>query len=208
MIAIALVGGLDLVELVSDYLEYDLYDRVVAGGEYTQHQLDASDTRQAIVAVVALVAFVLAIVFFLRWFSRAYRNLQAVGGHQRYRQGWAIGSWFVPFLNLFRPKQIANDIWRGSDPVTHEYTPAGTEHVSPLLAWWWGAFLVSSWANNLAGRAFFSGNEPADIRRADGFAMVGDLLELAAAVLCVVVIWSMTRRQEERAAARAGTVVA
>ena len=30
--------------------------------------------------------------------------------------GWAIGPWFVPILNLFRPWQIAVETWEGSDP--------------------------------------------------------------------------------------------
>ena len=33
----------------------------------------------------------------------------------RYGNGWAIGAWFVPILSLVRPKQMANEIWRGSE---------------------------------------------------------------------------------------------
>ena len=49
------------------------------------------------------------------WMFRAYNNVDAVApGARRYDGGWAIGSWFVPILNLFRPKQIINDIWRAA----------------------------------------------------------------------------------------------
>ena len=50
-------------------------------------------------------------VAFLVWFSRAYRNLDALDLPRRYGTGWAIGGWFVPFLNFARPKQVADDIW-------------------------------------------------------------------------------------------------
>src|SRR5215213_2684690 len=33
---------------------------------------------------------------------------------RRYGTGWALGSWFVPILNAWRPKQIINDIWHQS----------------------------------------------------------------------------------------------
>lgn len=44
---------------------------------------------------------------FLVWFWLAYRNLDALDLRRRYGTGWAIGGWFVPFLNLARPKQVA-----------------------------------------------------------------------------------------------------
>jgi hypothetical protein len=53
-----------------------------------------------------------------RLFRRAYRNLPALGAESpRFSSGWAVGAWFVPFLNLVRPKQIMDDIWRASDPA-------------------------------------------------------------------------------------------
>ena len=56
---------------------------------------------------------------FIRWLSRAYKNLDvAAPGFRRYGHGWAIGSWFVPFLNLWRPKEIINDIHRGGSGRT------------------------------------------------------------------------------------------
>jgi hypothetical protein len=132
--------------------------RILSGGSFTQHQLDDADLRQGTVAVLQLLALVASAVFFLRWFHRSYKNLRAVGGEQRYGQGWAIGAWFIPILNLFRPKQIANDIWRGSDPANP---------VATLLGWWWAAFLVSQFADNIAGRLAFHGNTVSDIRSAD-----------------------------------------
>jgi hypothetical protein len=196
-----LTVALDVVAFVSDYLEFDLYDGIVGGSHFTQGQIDATDNRQAVVAGLEFVAFVAAAIVFLLWFHGAYRNLRAVGGHQRYGEGWAIGAWFVPVLNVFRPKQIANDIWRGSDPATPHRAPADDDRVPPLLAWWWGVFLVSAWVQNIAARAFFGGSSASDIRSADRFSMAGDALDLVAALLAIVVIRAMTERQSARASA-------
>ena len=48
--------------------------------------------------------------------SRLLEPAEARGRHLRYGTGWAIGAWFIPIFNLFRPKQIANDIDRASAP--------------------------------------------------------------------------------------------
>jgi len=62
------------------------------------------------------------------------------GAERRFGVGWAIGAWFVPVLNFWRPKQTANDIWSASDP-----TAEGKHLGSPLLTWWWLCFLLANW---------------------------------------------------------------
>jgi hypothetical protein len=64
-------------------------------------------------------------------FARAYSNLAA--GQRRHSSGWAIGSWFVPILNLFRPAEIANDIWRTSLRGRN----------GGLTGLWWGLYLLN-----------------------------------------------------------------
>jgi hypothetical protein len=83
-------------------------------------------------------------VTFLLWFRRAYGNAAATGHHNRHALGWAIGGWFVPFLNLVRPAEIAGGIWR--------HARAQTGVVGPVVGPWWTCFLVA----NLLERAGIS----------------------------------------------------
>ena len=81
-------------------------------------QLEASGLRIDVAAPVQGALIVAAFAFLIAWTSRLYRNLRPLGVRRlRFTEGWAIGGWFVPFVNLVRPKQILNDIWRGSDPA-------------------------------------------------------------------------------------------
>ena len=87
---------------------------------------------------------------FIPWFHRAYSNLPRLGFRElRYAPGWAIGSWFVPILNLWRPKQIANDIYRGSDPAQAPGSNFWKEPITPLLGWWWGLFIGGRFVEQL-----------------------------------------------------------
>jgi Domain of unknown function (DUF4328) len=190
IIALVVVAVLDADGIGSNYLEYDLYDRILSGGSFTQHQLDDPDLRQGAVALLQFIALIGAAVFLLRWFHRSYKNLRAVGGEQRYGQGWSIRAWFIPILNLFRPKQIANDIWQGSDP---------THPTMTLLNWWWAAFFVSEFAENVAGRLAFHGNTASDIRSADMASLVGESFDLIAAILAILVVRAITARLMARA---------
>jgi len=38
----------------------------------------------------------------------------------RFTPGWAVGYWFVPFVNLVRPYQIVADLWLRSDVLNGE----------------------------------------------------------------------------------------
>src|SRR5688572_9717366 len=68
-------------------------------------------------AVVEFLGFVAAIVVFLVWMRRSYINLKALGVRGlEYSPGWAVGCWFIPFVNLVRPYTIMKEIWTRSDP--------------------------------------------------------------------------------------------
>jgi hypothetical protein len=97
-------------------------------------------------AVAQLVTVVVGGLLFLAWFHRAYGNLRALGVTEpRYKRGWAIGAWFIPFANLVLPKQMANDLWRAGDPSMQPNDPGWQGRpVAPLLHWWWAFYLVGS----------------------------------------------------------------
>ena len=122
------------------------------------------------------------------------------------KSGWAIGSWVLPILNLFRPKQIMNDIWRASDPAL----PAGEVHgwqrapVPGLLHWWWAAFLVGAGGSDVAGRMAEASEIVAARQSAGTLAMVTDGGAILGAVLAVLVVRAVTSRQEGRAARVSG----
>ncbi len=47
--------------------------------------------------------FVLTIVFFCRWFHLAFRYARAKGAFDGVTPASAVGTWFIPFVNLKRP---------------------------------------------------------------------------------------------------------
>ena len=61
--------------------------------------------------------FLVTGIVFIVWFRDAYKNVGRLGvAGLRWSSGWAVGAWLVPFLNLRRPKEMLNDMWRGSNP--------------------------------------------------------------------------------------------
>lgn len=147
-------------------------------------------------------------IMFIIWFYRAYQNLPALRTYGRYGTGWAIGAWLVPILNLFRPKQIADDIWRASDPSLPE-NPTNlwlSGKVAPIVHWWWTVWIVGAFAPLFAFPFMFAGLDPNDpgqfFARFFGVFMVGfGIGRVLSGALAIPVVKQMTERQERRAEA-------
>lgn len=194
---------IDLAAVVTDVQMVGLANRAKAGELVTFEEADALDIRMARLGLLQVAAILIAAIPFLLWFRRAYRNLGALGIRTlRFKPGWAVGGWFVPFLGLARPKSIANDIWRATDPTLPpdvDKPPEGG-HVSPLLNLWWAAYV-------LTGFLYGSGNEldrrpsiDEVLSQAERYA-VADAVSVLAGVLAILVVRRMTDRMHRRAAA-------
>lgn len=178
-------------------------DQLERGVDVSFEDATAADERSADAALAQLVVYVATVIAFLAWFWRAYRNLPGLGIREpRFRSGWAIGAWFVPILNLFRPKQIANDIWRATAPdaLANGWRSYRGESVSGLLHAWWALWLLADFGGRLTGRLYLNSDSISSQQNAAYVSIVTDVLYAIAAVLAILVIRAITRRYEDRRA--------
>lgn len=192
-----------------------VFRRVLDGQPVTAEEVVAASPAIGF-SLLSVVLFLLAAETFLVWFFFAYRNLDAIGApRRRYAVGWALGAWFVPMVNLVRPKRIADEIWLGSMnavPVRTGHGGRGTPgHVVHL---WWALLLavpVVAVGGVLGLEALVErangGAEPsldAELASlAGGFAIsvVSDVLLAAAGVACVFMVHRVSRAQQRAAVA-------
>jgi hypothetical protein len=212
VIALVAVIATDILAIGSDLLEIRLMGRLVDGADVSPSSLDSDDIRQGVVALVVFAAYVAAIVLFIRWFHRAYSNLPALRSSPRFTRGWAIWGWFVPILWFWRPKQIANDIWRGSDPSPRSLEIAKTD-VATLLGLWWAVWIISGLVYTRSTLAYLNTPTATDagvsamlgstddaeaIRNIAILDVVASGIDIAAAVLAILVVRELTSRQLAR----------
>lgn len=195
-VVFVIMAVLCTVAVFSDWLEWRLMDRIIAGEEVTDAEATANDNRQGTIGLVQLALFIAAAVVFIRWMHAAYRNLDLVApGERRYGAGWAIGSWFVPILNLFRPKQIVNDIWRAGGRDNADAQPGW------LLLGWWLLFLLSSWVVNAGARDYINAETAEEIKTGSILYFVSDAMSVVCAILAILIVRRATDRLDAKAAA-------
>lgn len=148
------------------------------------------------IALVSVLVYFSAVIAFCMWLHRAYKNLSAFGASRLgHSAGWAVGSFFVPFVNLVVPYRAIKELWQKSIP------PEQSRLAEPSPpAWfpvWWTFWLLCSWAGNISFRLSF--NEGVSESVAAGASIAADILAIVAALFALVVVGDIDERQEETA---------
>ncbi|GEM72813.1 DUF4328 domain-containing protein [Sphingomonas aquatilis] len=132
---------------VAAYAVFALSTVAALGGTPSpDHLAQAAPVGEAIGSVAILVHLV-TIVLVLRWVYRAAVRAHALSDRIAVSPGWAVGRFFLPVLNLWRPFRGMVDIWRTSiDPVAPHTVP-----VPALLRWWWGLWLLANLFGPIGG---------------------------------------------------------
>ncbi|UGY93536.1 DUF4328 domain-containing protein [Streptomyces gobiensis] len=166
----------------------------------TDERLEQADILYVVASWAQMTALAAAGVVFLKWFHRSRVNAEIFDpeGH-RMKRGWAIGGWFVPVVNLWFPKKIANDIWDASTPPGPDGTVRPRVSVGLLNGWWalWIAGLVFGRA---ASQRYKKAEDAHEIIGAVNTWLIADGVGILAAAFAIGFVLKLTAMQTERAA--------
>ena len=202
IIFLALNIVLDLIALGSGFMEIGLLSRAQEGGTVTDAEAEANDTRQAIIGGLQVLTFVLTAIFFLMWIHRAHRNLPALGARGlKFTPNWAVGWFFVPFMNLVRPVQVVAEIWKASSPGnnTSDGTAWKSARVSPIIWLWWVVWIIAGIVGQFAARLGLRAETLEMILVSSWAVFISDAIDMVAAVLAILVVSSIDKMQEAKA---------
>jgi hypothetical protein len=192
----------DLAALVvAGFLLWDslgVTQAVAAGQDISRDTLVTLELRGYQLQLISVALLIACVVTFALWTHRVATNAVALSGRLTISPGWAVGYYFVPIVNWWRPYTALAEVWDASHPDPRCDQSAPRCHA--LLLAWWITWLIRGAVDTLV----FRRPHPADIQAwADdlrlGFAEL--IIEAIAVALALAVVWTLTRRQEERAAA-------
>lgn len=153
--------------------------------------------------VLAASTFDLAVViayqiFFYMWVYRVCTNLRAFGAEGlSISPGWAVGYFFIPILNFFKPYQSMRDAWQASTPgLDLQAKPESWWHVhsDPKVAIWWAVNVLEPVIGITCGLLLIN----SEITYL-GLAWIFMAMRVAKVVVTIFFITALTARQEETA---------
>ncbi len=127
-----------IIAIISETLELSLLEKILNGKNLTQNEINTSDLRSGIIAVIQAVTYLISIFLFLNWFRRAYGNLLRAGIKTKYSEKWAIWSFLVPIISLFRPYLIMEEIWTETQKAIklRDHKFYANYNTTPIFFWW------------------------------------------------------------------------
>ena len=192
-ICIALSAAL----IVSSLMQIQLLETARGGAVIDPAAATANDQRHGALAIADLLAHLVTAVAFLMWFHRAHRNLPALLATQiQYSPGWAVGGWFVPFLNLVRPCQVMSEIHLGSDPA--RIHPVGRPYSQTMVYCWWTAWIISGILSQISFRVGVGSTEIHTLIATSWVDVATSLVGIAAGVFAIILMRTIDRAQTER----------
>ena len=114
------------------------------------------DTLGLVVIGIYLVVLLACYIMSGRWIYRASFNagMMAQAGGDRVSPGWAVGWFFIPIANLFKPFQAMRQTWNSTFSPTKDINSP----VESALGWWWGAWIISNILGQISYRAAVNGS--------------------------------------------------
>jgi hypothetical protein len=187
-----------LITVIAVALDLVLID-LLSGGYVNSGDMQLNDNVQLAVRPIQAVAFIVTAVFFLVWIHRVHRNLPWLGTRGlKYSPAWAIGGFFIPFVNLVLPFLVVREIWKASDPQRTDGHSWKDTSLSLVVPSWWILFCVAEIGPLVVNIALGGGNEVAARQNLNWVLVVSDVLDLPATILAILVVRGIVSRQDKK----------
>jgi ABC-type multidrug transport system fused ATPase/permease subunit len=143
-IVLSLLFTMIILQIIIDIRGQFLGRRIIE--DFTPPASDAffSDLPMLLLNAAISIIYVLSIVYYIRWFRRAYFNLNIIASPLRYKNGWAAGSWFIPVFHWIGPFQIMIELYSKTRLflVKNNIQVPG-KWIFILLGVWWFLYFIS-----------------------------------------------------------------
>jgi len=183
-------AGLAVLAIASNWMQLELLGR-----HYTLQEAQANDLRERTITMSTLVIALACYAVFGRWIVLAHRNLPSLGlAYPDVTPGAALGWFFVPIANLWKPYQAMSQLWKASLDTSNWQQ----QDEPPLLIAWWSLWIIAGLYGSLMLAANHPGKTVAELIGTTRWLLIGFALRAPQ----YVIAWFMVRKIWEAQAAQ------
>ncbi|MBD8389482.1 DUF4328 domain-containing protein [Dysgonomonas sp. BGC7] len=180
------IEGLSIASGVFQLIIYTMIDQ----GEFVSENLSlAGSFTEGAVGLLYLSMYIVSAITFIRWFRRAYYNLETLTHNIAYGEGWAAGAWFVPVMNLFVPYRIMNELYTKTDKYLKQQADRPYPQLkTTYLPIWWALWIIAGIAGNIIFRTSLQDETIAEMIDSQIMSIIGSLIGVPLAIVTIIVI--------------------
>lgn len=138
-----------------------------------------------------VVVYLITVVVVCFWIYRASANAHAFRKGLETPPAWAVGWYFIPFANFWKPFTAMKDIWRVSF-VRDEGSRAPSDGI---LGGWWTFWVLSGVTGNISFRVAAQATEPSSYVTSAWFAIASAITGILAALYLRSIIRQVSAAQ-------------
>jgi len=190
---LSILAIVTLAAIVSDWLQFSMLENI---DWISQEEAEKNDARVSFVDNFHIVTMLLSGVAVLIWRYKANRNCWYYGAEEmRFTPGWAVGWSFVPVMNLFKPYQVMQEIWKiSTDPENWK-----NQKSSLLIKWWWFFCLVDVFFgrvfSRIAIKSAFKDETVEQLKQVTSASIASSITTLIACIFTLSLVLEIRKRQ-------------
>lgn len=147
---------------------------------------------------ITVPVYLVNVVLICIWTYRATANAHAFRKGLQTSPGWAVGWYFIPFANLFKPLMSMKDVWRASFRREEgRQTPPDDS-----LNGWWAFWIISGISGNISFRLTIAATEASSLAAGAWIGLFSALTGIGAAWMLRSIVLRISAAQTETQALR------
>jgi hypothetical protein len=193
IISLYFMMGITVLSALSTFLDIVLIHRARNGHFLSPENFEMYGLQNRVVPILYDAIYVLCGVFFILWFTRAYKNCQLLMPNSKfnYRYWVAAVTWFVPIWNLIGPYQIATNLFDKTERyLVNEERMDLRPNYDIVKGWWWALWIMSAVVMRMSSN-YQTGNPLSLI------GPIANFIGLLISILCAIFAIKMIRNYRE-----------
>lgn len=175
----------ELLSLVSSFMQLDL----LSNPPYDVAAAESNDRRESIMGVTFLAVYLFTVVVFARWIISSHKTVRALGAEgMTITPGWAVGYYFIPFINLVRPYAAMKELWCASVDPRH----AATQFAPPLLPAWWALWIFNGILGQIIWRMSMNAEDLDSLKTLTVVNIIGSICGVALSFVALKLVKGIT----------------
>lgn len=193
-IGLSLIIITTIILTISNAFQLELLLRWNNGAEVDLDEADMNDSRQWIIVIGYYIFRIMGGITFILWFRRAYFNLHQKLKTLEFSEGWAAGSWFVPFLNLVRPYKIMKELFTESSFWLKMKGVDLSKSQEQFILPWWILWILTTILGRIVDK--LPSETVDELIELTQFAIGAGIVEIIAGLLAFKLISSYIKREQ------------
>ena len=157
---------------------------------------------QSVIGIIFLIVYVLTIVYFLKWFRRAYGNLHRVDFLRvEHQEKMALWGWIIPIICLWRPLGIMKEIDFKTQMAVKKLNPSfEVKNNKILIHSWWALYIISIFFGRYFLKSMFNENQTIEgLIEFTQISIMSDILQIIEAILVIFIVRNISKNEEKLA---------